>query len=106
MTAWSIVLQGGGGYQAAHIHPSAWLSGVYYPRVPEIVDDHGAEQAGWIEFGQPSEEFHWSRPPPLRAIRPESGLLVLFPSYFFHRTIPYDTDGTRISVAFDVLPAR
>ena len=105
LTAWSIVLQDGGGYQAAHIHPSAWLSGVYYPRVPEIVDHPGAEQAGWIEFGQPSEEFHWSRLPPLRAVRPEPGLLVLFPSYFFHRTIPYDTDGTRISVAFDVLPA-
>lgn len=104
LTAWSIVLQGGGGYQASHIHPSAWLSGVYYVRVPEIVDDPAAEQAGWIEFGQPSEEFHWTRPPPVRAIRPEPGLLVLFPSYFFHRTIPYDTDGTRISVAFDVLP--
>jgi len=104
LTAWSIVLQGGGGYQASHIHPSAWLSGVYYVRVPDIVGDVAAEQAGWIEFGQPSEEFHWTRPPTVRAIRPEPGLLVLFPSYFFHRTIPYETDGARISVAFDVLP--
>jgi hypothetical protein len=29
---------------------------------------------------------------------------VLFPSYFFHRTIAYDLDETRISIAFDVLP--
>lgn len=105
LTAWSIVLQGGGGYQASHIHPSAWLSGVYYVRVPDIVDDVAAEQAGWIEFGQPSEEFHWTRSPPVRAVRPKPGLLVLFPSYIFHRTIPYDNNGTRISVAFDVLPA-
>lgn len=106
LTAWSIVLQGGGGYQAPHIHPSAWLSGVYYVRVPDIVNDPAAAQAGWIEFGQPSQAFNWTQPPAVRSIRPEPGLLVLFPSYFFHRTIPYDTDGTRISIAFDVLPSR
>jgi tetratricopeptide (TPR) repeat protein len=105
LTAWSIVLQGGGGYQAPHIHPSAWLSGVYYARVPKIVDDPGAGQAGWIEFGLPSEEYHWRHKPAVHAVRPEPGLLVLFPSFFFHRTIPYDTDGTRISIAFDVLAA-
>ena len=82
------------------------MSGIYYARVPEIVGDANAEKAGWIEFGQPSEEFHWSWQPPLRAIWPEPGLLVLFPNYFFHRTIAYDTDDTRISVAFDVLPVR
>ncbi len=106
LTAWSIVLQGKGGYQAPHIHPSAWLSGVYYARVPEIVEDPDADRAGWIEFGLPSSEYHWKQIPETRAIRPEPGLLVLFPSYFFHRTIPYDTDGTRISIAFDVLPAN
>ncbi|NKB59458.1 MAG: tetratricopeptide repeat protein [Alphaproteobacteria bacterium] len=105
LTAWSIVLQGSGGFQAPHIHPSAWLSGVYYARVPDVVSDPNAGQAGWIEFGLPSEEYHWRCRPPVRAIRPEAGLLVLFPSYFFHRTIPYDTEGTRISIAFDVLPA-
>lgn len=103
-TAWSIVMRGAGGHQAPHIHPSAWLSGVYYPLVPDIVNESAAAQAGWIEFGQPSEEYHWSKQPPLRAVRPEPGLLVLFPSYVFHRTIPYDSEGTRISVAFDVLP--
>ncbi len=105
LTAWSIVLQGGGGYQAPHIHPSAWLSGVYYARVPKVVDDPESGKAGWIEFGLPSEEFHWRHKPEIQAFRPEPGLLVLFPSYFFHRTIPYDGDDTRISIAFDVLPA-
>lgn len=104
LTAWSIVLQGAGGYQASHIHPSAWLSGVYYARVPAIVKDSSAGKAGWIEFGQPSKDFYWTWQPPLQAVRPEPGLLVLFPSYFFHRTIAYDLDETRISIAFDVLP--
>jgi uncharacterized protein (TIGR02466 family) len=103
LTAWSIVLEGRG-YQTPHIHPSAWLSGVYYVQVPDIVRDGDPDQAGWIEFGRPGDEYHWTAPPPLRAIKPEPGLMVLFPSYFFHRTIPVAAAGTRISVAFDVLP--
>ena len=35
--------------------------------------------------------------------RPEEGLIVLFPSFFFHRTIPFESAEERISVAFDVL---
>jgi len=102
MNAWSIVLEGRG-HQMPHIHPSAWLSGVYYAQVPDIVRDGDAAQAGWIEFGLPGDEYHWTAPPPLRAIKPEPGLMVLFPSYFFHRTIPFAASGTRISIAFDVL---
>ena len=41
---------------------------------------------------------------PTYKVRPEEGLLVLFPSYFYHRTIPFDDPGTRISIAFDVVP--
>jgi hypothetical protein len=37
-------------------------------------------------------------------VRPTEGQLVLFPSYFYHRILPFDADGIRISVAFDVVP--
>jgi len=105
LNAWSIVLKGRG-HQVPHIHPSAWLSGVYYAQVPDIVGDEASVQAGWIEFGRPGDEYHWAAPPRLRAIKPEPGLMVLFPSYFFHRTIPFTAPGTRISIAFDVLPGK
>jgi hypothetical protein len=39
-------------------------------------------------------------------VRPVEGLLVLFPSYLYHRTIPFEGDAPRISVAFDFVPAR
>jgi hypothetical protein len=29
--------------------------------------------------------------------------MVLFPSYFYHRTVPFESDEVRISIAFDVL---
>ena len=27
------------------------------------------------------------------------------PSYFYHHTVPFEADGTRISIAFDLMPA-
>ncbi len=39
-------------------------------------------------------------------IRPETGLLVLFPSFFWHRTIPFQGGGKRISIAFDLIVGR
>ena len=38
-------------------------------------------------------------------IQPEPGLMILFPSYFYHHTIPFHTDETRISIAFDLIAA-
>ena len=40
----------------------------------------------------------------LRFVRPQEGLLLLFPSYFYHRVRPFRSDRPRISVAFDVVP--
>jgi len=101
LAVWAIVLEGEG-YQVSHIHRAAWLSGVYYAQVPDIV--HDGTKAGWIEFGEPGPEYHWSAAPETRAIQPEPGLMVLFPSYMFHRTIPFASNETRISIAFDVVP--
>ena len=30
--------------------------------------------------------------------------MLLFPSYFYHRTLPLESPGLRISISFDVLP--
>ena len=89
------------GHQLSHIHPTGWLSGVYYVRVPGITasaDDH----AGWIEFGRPSDDVPTIFEPRVRLIAPEEGMVALFPSYLFHRTIPFAGPGKRISIAFDL----
>lgn len=99
---WSVVLERGG-HQIPHIHPSAWLSGVYYAKVPEAVSS-GDDSQGWLEFGDAERAFPSLLPPKIVTVRPVEGLLVLFPSYFFHRTIPFDAPGTRVSIAFDLMP--
>jgi tetratricopeptide (TPR) repeat protein len=100
LSIWGVAMDSQG-HQLAHIHPSSWLSGVYYPKIPAVITDDGP--AGWIEFGRPPEDFYSSVEPDVRLIKPEEGLMVLFPSYFYHRTIPFESDEVRISIAFDVM---
>ena len=104
MRMWGVIMHAGG-HQIPHIHPAAWLSGVYYPEVPDFVSAEDPEHRGWIEFGRPPEEDYPDvKPMPVEAIRPEEGLLVIFPAWFYHRTIPFPADARRISVAFDLVP--
>ena len=102
LSVWGVAMDSQG-HQLAHNHPSAWLSGVYYARIPGIIGDHDPAHAGWIEFGRAPEDFHATAEPEVRLIRPVEGLMVLFPSYFYHRTVPFESDELRISIAFDVL---
>lgn len=90
------------GHQAAHIHNLGWLSGVYYPFIPDVVRDGDPDRRGWIEFGRPGYDLPCRYEPRVAAFKPENGLILMFPSYFWHRTIPFQGAPERISIAFDV----
>ncbi len=62
------------------------------------------DREGWIEFGRPSAELPTVPDEALRWMRPREGLLLLFRSYLFHRTLPFRGAGERVSVSFDVVP--
>ncbi|MBI3710713.1 MAG: tetratricopeptide repeat protein [Proteobacteria bacterium] len=92
------------GFQVAHIHYKAWLSGVYYVQLPEVVRDDEPNHQGWISFGRGPDDLYATTSPPTRLVRPVEGMLITFPSYTWHRTIPFDGVKERISIAFDVIP--
>ncbi len=101
---WGIVIRAGG-YQLSHIHRDGWISGVYYAVVPESVQGDGAGDAGGcLELGRPPEAFCGTADFPTMTIRPRPGRLNLFPSYLWHRTLPYEEDQERICIAFDIRP--
>ncbi len=85
-----------------HIHEESWLSGAYYVELPPALADAGT--AGWIEFGRPHRGLPEPPADTLRCLRPEVGLLLLFPSYLYHRTLPFSGAGERISISFDLTP--
>ena len=99
--SWSVILKKDG-HHVPHIHPSGCISGVLYVRVPPVDPAGGA---ACLEIGRPGIEVPLPAVPPLRLVRPRPGLLVLFPSYLWHGTRPFDGAGERITIAFDVLGA-
>ncbi len=105
LTAWATILREVPAPQISHLHPTAWLSGVYYVDLPDVVRQAG-DHGGWIEFGRPPPFVHAEPTHATTVIRPEEGLLLLFPSYFYHRVLPFVAERPRISIAFDVTPAR
>ncbi len=105
MSMWSVVM-GSSGHQLPHIHPSAWLSGVYYARLPAEIRKDDADRAGWIEFGRPPESLAGGCDFPVRIEQPRAGRMYLFPAFLYHRTIPFSSEEPRISLAFDITPAR
>jgi tetratricopeptide (TPR) repeat protein len=99
--SWSSRLRDGG-FHTHHIHPEGWISGVYYLQVPPAADT--GDQSGWLTFGVPNLGPEVSLPA-LRAVQPKPGRLVLFPSYFWHGTVPFQDEIPRITIAFDLVPA-
>lgn len=102
LTGWAVVLDRLG-HQQPHFHPDGSISGVYYVRLPPSMHGAGGD-AGCLEFGRVAGAIGGRADPLLVSVRPEEGLLLLFPSYFYHRTIPFEDCQPRISIAFDVMP--
>jgi hypothetical protein len=85
-----------------HVHPAGWLSTACYIDLPGAVSGEGRQ--GWLKFGQPGTPTR----PPLEAerfVKPEPGMLVLFPSYMWHGTVPFSSGERRLTIAFDLVPA-
>lgn len=98
---WSVHLKSGG-FHVSHVHPMGWLSSACYIELPAALDADTKE--GWLKFGEPGIPMV-SPIAAARHVRPEPGLLVLFPSYMWHGTEAFAARGSRLSIAFDIVPA-
>ena len=103
ITAWATVCRAGA-YHAPHSHPDSAWSGVYYV-------DGGAENpdqplSGMLEFLDPRAGAEAVSAPgdpygePFR-VRPQAGLLVVFPSWLYHWVHPYAGETPRIAISFN-----
>lgn len=103
LTAWAVSLTTGG-YQEPHVHQAGMVSGVYYVQLPPPA---ARRDAGALRFPR---QLSWLARPQLARtlapylVLPRPGMLVVFPSYFWHETVPFESDRKRVSIAFDVLP--
>lgn len=98
--SWSCKLRSSG-FHTNHVHPMGWISSAYYVSLPdELNDNHG-----WLKFGESNLGLGGDDRPE-RFVKPVVGQLVLFPSYMWHGTVPFQSAADRLTIAFDVVPGK
>lgn len=80
------------------------MSGVFYVEVPPAPPDDPS--AGGLRFGEVDPDVVTRARFEHLDLRPEPGMLVIFPSYLWHRTLDFRGPGRRLSVAFDAVGER
>ena len=89
-----------GGYNETHVHPGAFLSGVYYLKKPE--------KSGDINFHDPRKGSMCSREPQhvargsLQRVDAKEGDIIIFPGWLEHSVEPNFDEEDRISISFNV----
>jgi uncharacterized protein (TIGR02466 family) len=103
VSAWATICRAGA-YHGPHSHPDSAWSGVYYVDAGE--PEPHSPLNGVLEFLDPRAGVEAVSAPgdpygePVR-VRPEAGLLVIFPSWLYHWVHPYAGQSPRIAVSFN-----
>lgn len=105
---WANINQNGD-YNTLHVHAGCDWSVVYY--VSAGVPNPDTPTNGRIELRDPRPAATYARIPgfnsgqPMR-IKPQAGLMVIFPSWIEHWVHPFYGEGNRISIALNVALKR
>jgi uncharacterized protein (TIGR02466 family) len=102
--AWANVNRSGH-YNVAHVHAGSHWSVVYYVAVG--VEAPGHPYNGLLELKDPRPAAVFGRLPAFMfgrhlSIRPQPGMLVLFPAWIEHWVHPFVGSGERISIAVNI----
>ena len=102
--AWANV-SGAGALNKPHVHGGAFWSAVYYVRAP--ASDTGQlvlhdPRMPALRMYAPMLRFRGAGPEQVARITPRNGILVMFPSWLLHSVEPWQGDGERVSIAFNI----
>lgn len=101
-----------GDYHNLHNHPHSWLSGTYYVSVPEhdsLPPGRDDRTPNCISFYDPRPQANMNairgdgQVDPEHRVRPEPGMLLLWPAFLHHLVHPNLSHEPRISVSFNVV---
>jgi uncharacterized protein (TIGR02466 family) len=101
LSSWAAVNRKGH-YNTTHVHPMATWSGVYYV---DPGDEPADELGAAIEFSHPISgsvmSFFPGVLPSARLVRPQAGMMILFPGYLQHSVRIYQGERPRVCVPFN-----
>jgi uncharacterized protein (TIGR02466 family) len=99
-------LNGKGGYNQRHAHPTSMVSGVFYVKVPADSESplllYKSREAA--DYGYANAFINDEAPTNLygsMVIPTEEGKLIMFPSYVEHEVPPNKSEDYRISISFN-----
>jgi len=101
ISGWAVSLTSGG-YQIRHSHPEAIASGVFYVSIPPDMNQEGSKDPGALYFSSRQGKNEQRE----LFIKPENGMLVLFPSYMPHETTPFESMQERICIAVNLIQIK
>ena len=98
-----------GDYNMLHLHPNNHWSVVYYVATGRLFPDTPIN--GRIELRDPRPAATFARMPGFNTgqpmlIRPQPGMMLVFPAWIEHSVHPFYGEGHRISIAINVAIAR
>ena len=98
LRSWAVITEAAGNEQW-HMHPNGWMSGGYYPLVPSAVTG-GETSAGCLAFGLPGGLIGEGAAAAFGEphVRPQPGLLTLFPSHAYHRTYELKINVEKLTI--------
>jgi uncharacterized protein (TIGR02466 family) len=94
-----------GDYNMFHLHPGNHWSVVYYVATGTLNPD--TPMNGRIELRDPRPAANFARMPGFNSgqpllIRPQPGMMLVFPAWIEHGVHPFYGEGHRISIAINV----
>ena len=101
-SAWSIINKKNAS-NARHIHSNSFISAVYYVSAPKNCGDivfHDPREARLIR--KPNRIIGNNLNAEAINITPQSGLLVLFPSYLYHSVNENNSNEERVIISFNI----
>lgn len=102
--SWSVRLKSEG-FHVNHMHPEGWLSGPSYIEVPDVISPNDPARGGWVKFGETGLNLGDDKEEVAKAVCPQAGHVVFFPSYIWHGTYPFESEEMRTTAPIDVMPA-
>lgn len=102
--SWSVKLQSNG-FHVNHVHPAGWISSSCYISIPTSMNTNPEDLQGCIKFGESPMQLG-ELDVVEKTVRPEPGMVVLFPSYMWHGTYPFNGEESdfRLTSPFDITP--
>ena len=105
--SWSVKLRPNG-FHVNHVHTDGWISSSCYISIPPNMshsEDPQQHYSGHIKFGESPLQLGKREKIELM-IEPKPGMVVLFPSYFWHGTYSFKGEQAdfRLTAPFDVTP--